>query len=132
MDQKGRVLRAKIPKIGLGLGSAVRRLRQLHGMGQETLAETSGLSQSYLSQIESGAWTAVSEETLGQIAAALGVEPWVILAKAAGLRLDQVERLSEEERVWLDVFRLLKPEQRKSLLEVAIVMKKPSRSSTKR
>jgi len=46
--------RSRIPKRGLGLGSAVRRIRELHGIGQEVLAERSGLSQGYLSQIESG------------------------------------------------------------------------------
>src|SRR3954447_3604687 len=100
-----RAARTRIPKRGLGLGSAVRRLRELHGVGQEILAERSGLSQGYLSQIESGTWTAVTEDVLARIAAALGVEPWMILAQAAGLKLDQIERFSEDERVWLDVYR---------------------------
>ena len=37
----------------------------------------------------------------------LGVEPWMILAQAAGLKLDQVERFTEDERVWLDTYRAL-------------------------
>ena len=52
----------------------------MHGIGQEVLAERSGLSQGYLSQIESGAFTALTEEAFGSIATALGVEPWMILA----------------------------------------------------
>jgi transcriptional regulator with XRE-family HTH domain len=120
-----RAARARIPKRGLGLGSAVRRLRELHGVGQEILAERSGLSQGYLSQIESGAWTAVNDEVLGRIAAALGVEPWVILAQAAGLKLDEVERFTEDERKWLDVYRALDPEQRETVLRVAMVMRRP-------
>ena len=104
-------MRGRIPKRGLGLGSAVRRIRELRGVGQEILAERSGLSQGYLSQIESGAWTGITEDVLGRIARALGVEPWVILAQAAGLKLDQVERFSDDERRWLDAFRALDPEQ---------------------
>jgi transcriptional regulator with XRE-family HTH domain len=125
MTQGGRAARAKIPRRGLGLGSAVRRLRELHGVGQEVLAERSGLSQGYLSQIESGAWTAVTDDVLGRIAAALGVEPWMILAQAAGLKLDQIERFSDDERRWLDVYRALDPEQRETVLRVAMVMRRP-------
>lgn len=126
MNREARAARARIPKRGLGLGSAVRRLRELHGVGQEILAERSGLSQGYLSQIESGSWTAVTEDVLGRIAAALGVEPWMILAQAAGLKLEQVERFSEDERRWLDVYRALDPEQRETVLKVAMVMRRPS------
>jgi len=118
-------MRTRIPKRGLGLGSAVRRLRELHGIGQEALAERSGLSQGYLSQIESGTWTRVTEDILGRIATGLGVEPWVILAQSAGLKLDQVERFSEDERRWLDVYRALDPEQRETILKVATVMRRP-------
>jgi len=126
MARAARSARSRIPKRGLGLGAAVRRIRELHGIGQEVLAERSGLSQGYLSQIESGSWTAVTEDAMGRIAAALGVEPWVILAQAAGLKLDDVERFTDDERVWLDAFRALDPEQRETILRVASVMRRPS------
>ena len=126
MAQGSRAARGRIPKRGLGLGAAVRRIRELHGIGQEALAERSGLTQGYLSQIESGSWTTMTEDALGRIASSLGVEPWVILAQAAGLKLDQVERFTEEERVWLDAFRALDPEQRETILKVAMVMRRPS------
>jgi len=126
MARAARSAHARIPKRGLGLGAAVRRIRELHGIGQEVLAERSGLSQGYLSQIESGSWTAVTEDALGRIAAALGVEPWVILAQAAGLKLDEIERFTDEERVWLDAFRALDAEQRETILRVAAVMRRPS------
>jgi transcriptional regulator with XRE-family HTH domain len=89
------------------------------------LAERSGLSQGYLSQIESGVFTAVTDDALGRIASGLGVEPWVILAHAAGLKLDQVERFTEDERMWLDTYRALDPEQRETILRVAMVMRRP-------
>ena len=126
MTQGARAARGRMPKRGLGLGSAVRRIRELHGVGQEVLSERSGLSQGYLSQIESGVWTTVTEEVLGRIAKALGVESWIILAQAAGLRVDQVERFTEGERKWLDVYRALDPEQRETILNVARVMRRPS------
>ncbi len=126
MTQSARAARGRIPKRGLGLGSAVRRIRELRGLGQEVLAERSGLSQGYLSQIESEAWTGVTEDVLGRIAKALSVDPWVILAQAAGLKLDQVERFSEDERRWLDAFRALDAEQRETVLRVAMVMRHPS------
>jgi transcriptional regulator with XRE-family HTH domain len=126
MAHTARAARARIPKSGLGLGRAVRRIRELHGIGQEVLAERSGLSQGYLSQIESGSWTTLTEEALGRIATGLGVEPWVILAQAAGLKLDEVERFTEDERVWLDTYRALDPEQRETILRVAMVMRRPA------
>lgn len=79
-----------------------------------------------MSQIESGSWTAVTEDALSRIATTLGVEPWVILAQAAGLKLDDVERFTEDERIWLDAFRALDPEQRETILRVAMVMRRPS------
>jgi transcriptional regulator with XRE-family HTH domain len=125
MARTARAARARIPKQGLGLGRAIRRIRELHGIGQEVLAERSGLSQGYLSQIESGSWTTLTEDALGRIAAGLGVEPWVILAQAAGLRIDEVERFTEDERIWLDAYRALDPPQREVILRVAMVMTKP-------
>jgi hypothetical protein len=68
----------------------------------------------------------VTEDALGRIATALGVERWVILAQAAGLKLDDVERFTDEERVWLDAFRALDAEQRETILRVAAVMRRPS------
>jgi len=46
---------------------------------------------------------------------------------AAGLRLKEVERLGEEERVWLDIFRALDTEQREIIRRVAMAMRKPPR-----
>ena len=49
----------------------------------------------------------------------------MILAQAAGLKLDDVELFTEDERVWLDAYRALDPEQRETILKVAMVMRKP-------
>ena len=34
-------------------------------------------------------------------------------------------RFTEDERVWLDTYRALDPEQRETILKVAMVMRKP-------
>jgi len=127
-------------QIAMRLGEKLRYLRLVEGtlrgferaMTQAEVSRTlkrelkDSISQAYLSQIESGAWTAITEDVLGRIARALGVEPWVILAQAAGLKVDQVERFSEDERRWLDAYRALDPEQRETMLRVATVMRRPS------
>ena len=125
MARRARAAHGRIPKRGLGLGGAVRRLRELHGVGQESLAHKAGLTQGYISLIESGEFTGVTEDAVARIASVLGVEPWVLLAQAAGLKLDEVERFTESERIWLDAFRALDEEQREVLLRVAAVMKRP-------
>ena len=48
MAQAARAARAQIPKRGLGLGRAIRRIREMHGIGQEVLAERSGLSPDHV------------------------------------------------------------------------------------
>ena len=42
------------------------------------------------------------------------------------MKLDQVERFTEDERVWLDTYRALDPEQRETILKVAMVMRRPA------
>ncbi|MEO8626821.1 MAG: helix-turn-helix transcriptional regulator [Betaproteobacteria bacterium] len=103
----------------------MRRIREARGIGQEALAESTGITQGHLSKLEAGTET-VNDETLGRIAAALGVEYWVILAQAAGLKLEEVERFTEEERIWLDAFRALEPSKRATILNVAEAMRGPA------
>jgi transcriptional regulator with XRE-family HTH domain len=55
-----------------GLGRAIRVIRTGHDMSRKDLAERSGLSYSYLAEIESGA-KSPSSKSLVQIAQALGV-----------------------------------------------------------
>ena len=125
MARAPRAPRKSAPKRGLGLGAAIRRIREMHGIGQVALAERTGLTQGYISQIEGGRPVGVTEEALGRIAAALGVESWVILAQAAGLQLEQLERFTDDERVLLDTYRRLDPERRESILKIITVMTRP-------
>ncbi len=56
----------------------LRFVRTLKGLRQDAVADTAGISRSYLSQVESRKF-AVSLRKLEQIAAALGVKPWVLV-----------------------------------------------------
>lgn len=56
------------------VGEQVWKLRKLKGLTQEQLAERSGLSFSYISDVERGTRN-ISLESLGKIIQALGVKP---------------------------------------------------------
>ena len=56
----------------------LRRLRHEKGLSQDDLAYEAGVSRSYLSQLEKGAYYA-SLKILGRLAEALGVEPVELL-----------------------------------------------------
>ena len=55
------------------LGQRIRRLRQEKGWTQEDLERESGISQVYISRLESGATASVRVDTFSQLAKALGV-----------------------------------------------------------
>lgn len=52
----------------------LRRRREIAGLNQARLADTSGFSPSYIAMIERGERTHVSPDALGRICDALGVE----------------------------------------------------------
>lgn len=56
----------------------LRRLRNAKGLSQDELAYEAGVSRSYLSQIEKGAFFA-SLNVVGRLCDALGVEPCDLL-----------------------------------------------------
>ncbi|MFA5937800.1 MAG: helix-turn-helix transcriptional regulator [Sinimarinibacterium sp.] len=61
-------------KLREALGVNVRRMRQSKGWSQEELCARSGVSQSYVSQVESGL-RSVSIDVIDQLASALDVTP---------------------------------------------------------
>ena len=65
----------------MNLGQAIRAARLERDLSQSALAEKTGISNSYLSQIEAGKQDP-SLETLQQLSAALDVPPYVLLLKA--------------------------------------------------
>ena len=65
------------------LAENVRAARESRGWSQEQLAEKAGLSQVYISQIET-AKTAASVDTLEKLAGGLSLEPGELVRDSAG------------------------------------------------
>ena len=61
-------------------GLAVRQLREARGWSQERLAELADLNRSFIGEIERGA-AMPSLLTIQKLAAALGIEPSVLMAR---------------------------------------------------
>jgi transcriptional regulator with XRE-family HTH domain len=101
------------------LGEWVRRIRLEQGISQRALADRSGLSRSYVCDIERGRGAQPSLTTLDKLAAALGASR-ADLMRASGL-IDRaaVPRESEEERRLLSVYRDLSDEGRLHVMRYA-------------
>ena len=107
------------PTAGSLLGEWIRRIRQEQGISQRALADRSGLSRSYVCDIERGRGAQPSLATLDKLAAALGASR-ADLMRASGL-IDRAAtpRESEEERRLLAVYRDLTPEGRLHVMRYA-------------
>lgn len=94
-----------IPSVGSLLGVWVRQTRTQQGMSQRELADSAGLSRSYVCDIERGRGNEPSLNTLDKLAGALGASRSDLM-KASGL-IDKalVPKESEEERRMLQLFR---------------------------
>jgi transcriptional regulator with XRE-family HTH domain len=102
---------------GPSLGIWIRSMRLEQGLSQRELASRSGLSRSYVCDIERGRGAHPSVETLDKLATALGFAR-IDLLKASGV-LDQAndQRESDEERRMLSVFRDLSDGGRISVMQ---------------
>jgi DNA-binding XRE family transcriptional regulator len=67
------------PRTQLDYAGPIERLRRRHGMTREALAEASGVSPSYLSEVERG-FKRPSTDVLAAVARALGMAPSELLA----------------------------------------------------
>jgi transcriptional regulator with XRE-family HTH domain len=89
---------------GPALGAWIRTTRTTQGISQRALADRSGLSRSYLCDIERGRGAQPSVATLDKLATALGSSRADLL-RVAGV-LEPAGRLGDErERRFLTVFR---------------------------
>ncbi len=97
----------------------MRATRLEQGLSQRELASRSGLSRSYVCDIERGRGAHPSVDTLDKLAAALGFDR-IDLLKASGV-IEQVDnpRESDEERRMLAVFRDLSEAGRISIMRFA-------------
>ncbi len=107
------------PTSGSVLGQWIRKTRAEQGISQRALADRSGLSRSYVCDIERGRGAQPSVTTLDKLAVALGLSRADLL-HASGL-IDQVNtpRETEEERRILSVFRDLTDSGRATVLRFA-------------
>ena len=81
----GSVVRQKTPH-DVAVGRAIRVIRTEHGMSRKDLAERSGLSYPYVSEIETGK-KSPSSKALRAIADAIGLPPHELLAAAETLAM---------------------------------------------
>jgi transcriptional regulator with XRE-family HTH domain len=97
----------------------IRRLRKARGLSMAALAELAGLSQPFISQLESGAHTP-SLSTLYRVATALGVVPGALFGETAPLTgwvRHEPSRISATDTPHASVATLLVPGGRGGLLE---------------
>jgi len=87
------------PDLGAEIGSRVRRFRTKAGMSGVKLAAAAGVSQPFLSQLESGR-SSVAIATLYRLARALAVHPSELLPAPVPSRIEVV-RAAETRRIAL-------------------------------
>lgn len=93
------------PATGSLLGAWVRRARLEQGLSQRALADQSGLSRSYVCDIERGRGSEPSLATLDKLAAALGASRADLMQAAGFIDRALVPRESDDERRLLAVYR---------------------------
>ncbi|RJX17683.1 MAG: XRE family transcriptional regulator [Desulforudis sp.] len=100
------------------LGSRIRKLRKSSGFTLVSLAKASGISRSYLNEIELG--KPASLETLAAICSALGIT----LAEFFGPVVESTEPVSNELHQVIREARELTPEQLAALKKLIRSMKR--------
>ena len=80
----------------MDLGSKLRSLRKLREMTVEELAQRSGVSRSYITNIENGRKTEVSTRIIDALASALGINPDYFRIQGAQLPTDCLPDLDPE------------------------------------
>lgn len=104
------------PTAGAVLGSWIRKTRLDQGITQRALADRSGISRSYLCDIERGRGMQPSVATLDKLSVALGASREDLMRAAGLLDAAPAPRGSEDERRLLSVFRDLSDHGRESAL----------------
>ena len=108
---------AEAPGTPLGLWIRATRLGQ--GLSQRELASRSGLSRSYVCDIERGRGAHPSVDTLDKLAAALGLSRIDLLTASGLIEPESNQRENDEERRMLSVFRDLSDRGRLSVMQFA-------------
>lgn len=102
------------------VGNRIRRKRKELRYSQWKLAELVGISQSTLSELETGESKMPSTDVLQGLAKHLGVtQAWIITGKDG-----ELEMLTQEEEDIIRVARVLSAEQRRAIYNIMTIMKK--------
>lgn len=107
------------PTVGSLLGEWVRKARQAQGLSQRALADQSGLSRSYVCDIERGRGAEPSLATLDKLSVALGASRSELMQAAGLIDKALVPRESDEERRLLSLYRDLSDASRDQILRYA-------------
>lgn len=107
------------PTSGSILGQWIRKTRADQGISQRALADRSGLSRSYVCDIERGRGAQPSVTTLDKLAAALGLSRADLLQASGLIDRAVTPRETEEERRILSVYRDLSDSGRVSVMRFA-------------
>jgi transcriptional regulator with XRE-family HTH domain len=100
----------------LGLGEFIRQQRRLADLSLRNLARLSGVSDSYLSQLERGLYRP-SADVLRSLAVALGISPETLYTYSGLLEADnRPSAVSVEESIRLDD--RLRDSQKQALLQI--------------
>lgn len=81
----------------MDLGAKLRSLRKLRDMTVEDLSRLSGVSRSYITNIENGRKTEVSNKVIGGLSLALGINPDYFRIRDAQLPTDCLPNLSADD-----------------------------------
>ncbi|MCX7781922.1 MAG: helix-turn-helix domain-containing protein [Negativicutes bacterium] len=80
----------------MDIGAKLRSLRKLREMTVEELSRLSGVSRSYITNIENGRKTQVSGKIITSLASALGINPDYFFIREAQLPTDCLPNLGPE------------------------------------
>lgn len=107
------------PTVGSLLGEWVRKTRLAQGLSQRALADQSGLSRSYVCDIERGRGAEPSLATLDKLSMALGTTRSDLMQAAGLIDKALVPRESDAERRLLSVYRDLSEAGREQVMRYA-------------
>ena len=107
------------PTVGSLLGEWVRKARTAQGLSQRALADQSGLSRSYVCDIERGRGAEPSLATLDKLSMALGASRSELMQAAGLIDRALVPRESDEERRLLSLYRDLSDEGQLQIMRYA-------------
>jgi transcriptional regulator with XRE-family HTH domain len=102
-------------------GMRIKRRRKELGIKQNELAHAVGISQSSLSELETGESKLPSAEILLKLSSALGISPtWIVTGQEG-----QMDVLTPDEQEFFSAARTLTPEQRSAVFTLIRSFTKP-------